>query len=152
MISFKEHSGKDKIQGLKTGGCQGWGMGGVRLQRGGSREFWQVIKLFCILIVMMGIWIYTRVHRTIHRTAHPQKSQFYCMLILKLNFKWMWQKIYWFRLNLVFTPLCRSRSLSNKVSADTKNQVSLSFPLRAGAATAPFTNGWEKAGEEKRRI
>lgn len=42
--------------------------------------------------------------------------------------------------------------MSNKVSADTKNQVSLSFPLRARAATAPFTNGWGKAGEEKGRI
>lgn len=124
----------------------------VRLQRDGTREFWQVLELFCILIVMVGIWIYTCVHRTIHRTAHPQKSPFYCMLILKLNLKWMWQKIYWFGLNLVFTQLCRSRSLSNKVSADTKNQVSLPFPLRARVATMPFTTGWENMGEKKGRI
>lgn len=42
--------------------------------------------------------------------------------------------------------------MSNKVSADTKNQVSLPFPLRARAATVPFTSSWEKVGEKKGRI
>lgn len=42
--------------------------------------------------------------------------------------------------------------MSNKVSADTKNQVSLPFPLRARVATVPFTTGWENVGEKKGRI